>query len=318
MLLSRVADAVYWIGRYLERAQHTARLLDVAADLRLGRPSTVGSGAIERLYATLGLAATDPSDAVAVLDAALLDPSNQSSIASCIQTARENARQVREEISSDMWEQLNALYLRVRQMRDEGLTSGRTHYVSRTIVEGVHLFEGVTDATMSHGEGWQYLQAGRFLERADATAALLDAFFRDEAGSDGQPPPLDQADWVALLRACSALEGYCRHYTADVRPQRVTDFLLLNADFPRSIRFAAGRIEAALTTIARAGTRTRVGRAERLSGRLRSSLDYAQVDEILADGALPYLTGLRRQCSQIHAAVYQSYISYSVESALQA
>jgi uncharacterized alpha-E superfamily protein len=318
MLLSRVADALYWISRYLERAEHTARLLDVAADLRLGRASTTGAGAIERLYATLGLAATDPADAVAVLDAALLDLSNRSSIASCVQAARENGRQVRDEISSDMWEQLNALYLRVRQMRDEGQTSGRTHYVSRTIIEGIHLFEGVTDATMSHGEGWQYLQAGRFLERADATAALLDAFFRDEADPEGMPPPLDQADWVALLRACSGLEGYCRQNTADVRPERVTDFLLLNAEFPRSIRFAAGRVETALIALGRQGARPRAGRAEQLSGRLRASLDYVQLDEILADGALPYLRGLRRQCGQIHAAIDQSYISYSIEAALQA
>ena len=111
------------------------------------------------------------------------------------------------------------------------------------IIEGAHLFAGVTDATMGHGEGWHYLQAGRFLERAVATARLLDAFFSDASGPVPMPP-LDRADWVALLRSCAALEGYCRQYTADVRPERVTEFLLLNAECPRSIRFAPTRVEA--------------------------------------------------------------------------
>ncbi len=150
-----------------------------------------------------------------------------------------------------MWEQINALYLRVRQIRTDASWAGRTHYVSRSIIEGVHLFQGITDATMGHGEGWQYLRAGRFLERAASTAMLLDAFLDDESLPAAIPPPLDQADWVALLRSCSALEGYCRHYTADVRPERVTEFLLLDAECPRSIRFAATRVEGALRALAR-------------------------------------------------------------------
>jgi uncharacterized alpha-E superfamily protein len=132
------------------------------------------------------------------------------------------------------------------------------------------------------------------------------------------PLPLDQADLVALLRSCSALEGYCRHYTADVRQERVIEFLLLNAEFPRSIRFSASRVEGALRELGRHSARSGGGRAERLSGRLRASLDYAQVDEILNDGAREYLAGVGRQCVHLHTAIYQSYISYSIESALSA
>jgi uncharacterized alpha-E superfamily protein len=246
---------------------------------------------------------------------ALFDASHRNSVAACVLAARENARQVREEISSDMWEQLNDLFLRVRKLQEVS-AGGRTHYVSRVIVEGVHLFAGITDATMGHAEGWQYLQAGCFLERAAATATLLDAFLVDKG--DAEPAALDQADWVALLRSCSALEGYCRHYTADVRPGRVTEFLLLDPECPRSIRFAATRLETALREIARYTGRPSGGRAERLSGRLRSSLDYAQVDEILSDDPHAYLMSVSRQCSQIHSAIHQSYISYSIETALPA
>jgi len=315
MLLSRVADALYWISRYLERAEHTARVVDVARELALDRAATVHPRAIERLYGSLGLPPGSTNGVQSLLNVALFDTSNRNSVTACVMAARENARQVREEISSDMWEHLNGLFLRVRKLQDAS-AGGRTHYVSRIIVEGVHLFAGITDATMAHAEGWQFLQAGCFLERAGATAKLLDAFLVETAGD--VPAALDQADWVALLRSCSALEGYCRRYTAEVRPERVTEFLLLDAECPRSIRFAATRLEVALRAIAQYSGRASGGRAERLSGRLRASLDYAQVDEILSDDPHAYLLNVIRQCAQIHTAVYQSYVSYSIETALSA
>ena len=155
-----------------------------------------------------------------------------------------------------MWEQINALFLRVRSMRRRRRLAGAHALRARARSSKASTsFEGITDATMGHGEGWQYLQAGRFLERAvldgDAPRCLL------REGVRSRPPcrPLDQADWVALLRSCSALEGYCRRYTADVRPERVTEFLLLDAEFPRSIRFCrhAGRGARSARWLATAG-----------------------------------------------------------------
>jgi uncharacterized alpha-E superfamily protein len=166
---------------------------------------------------------------------------------------------------------------------------------------------------MGHGEGWQYLQAGRFLERADATAKLVDLHFRDKTRL-----PATHLEWVGLLRSCSALEAYCRHYTADLRPERIAEFLLLNPEFPRSVRFAAARVESALRSVAQYTTRGVGGRAERLSGRLHASLDYGQVDEILNDDPHTYLAEIGRYCMQIHAAAYQSYVTYPIESALPA
>src|SRR4051794_17666157 len=147
MLLSRVADAIYWISRYLERAEHTARVVDVAVDLGLGRGASVEGGAIQRLYGSLGLPpALAEAQVASFADAALFDWTHHNSVVGCITNARENARQVREEISSDMWEQLNSLFLRLKQMQGE--TRGtRTRFVARTIIEGVHLFQGITDAT---------------------------------------------------------------------------------------------------------------------------------------------------------------------------
>jgi uncharacterized alpha-E superfamily protein len=312
MLLSRMADSLYWISRYLERAEHTARVVGVAVDIRLGRGSGAGMGAGERLYESIGLGGPRGSRS----HTAFFDDAHPSSVFSSVTLARENARQVREGISSEMWEQLNALYLRLKQMREDAAWTGRTHYLARTVMDGIHLFQGVTDATMDHGEGWQYLQAGRYLERAGATAKLLDQFLSDAAGEVGAP--LDQAEWVALLRSCSAREAYYRQYTADVRPERVAGFLLLNAEFPRSVRFAAGRVEAALLDMARWSGRRAGGRAERLAGRLHASLDYGQLDEILRDGAHAYLTGISAQCAEIHGALHQTYLSYPIETALPA
>lgn len=316
MLLSRVADSLYWISRYLERAEHTARLVDVAIEQGLGRASSFTGSAVERLYQSVGLDSTS-QDVTAMAGGALFDLANRNSVVACVTAARENARQVREEIASEMWEQLNALYLRLKQMREEGAWGARIHHVSRAVIDGVRLFKGITNGTMSHGEGWQYLQVGHYLERSNATASLLTLFVPGSTSATAMTEPRDQVEWVTLLEACSALEAYCRYYTADVRAGRVTEFLLLNSEFPRSVRFSAVQLEAALRTLAGYSTRT-AGRGERLAGRLRASLEYAQVDEILNDDPQTYLTNISRQCTQIHAAVQQSYVSYPIESALPA
>ncbi len=314
MLLSRVADALYWISRYLERAEHTARLIDVRLDLGLDRRPDSEGWDFDRLYAALRLSATDaPSSPAAMIDRLVFDLSTRDSVAACVTAARENARQVREEISSDMWEQVNALFLRLNQARTEGTWSARPHYLARMVIEGVHLFEGITDATMGHGEGWQHLQVGRFLERAGATASLVDLHFDVES----MLPPA-HLEWVGLLRSCSALEAYCRCYTADFRPERIAEFLLLNAEFPRSVRFAAARTESAVRSIAQLTGRGAGGRAERVAGRLHASLDYGQVDEILGDDSHAYLDGIEQYCAQIHTALYESYLTYTIEAALPA
>lgn len=313
MLLSRVADALYWISRYLERAEHTARLIDVRLDLGLDRQRSTDGWNFDRLYTALRVPQTSepPSSPGTLVDALIFDADSDDSVLSAVTAARENARQVREEISSDMWEQLNGLFLRLKEARTEGTWSSRPHYICRMTIEGVHLFDGVTDATMAHGEGWQYLQAGRYLERAGATAALLDLFFHE-----GSRLPPNHAEWVGLLRSCSALEAYCRCYTAVIRPERVAEFLLLNSEFPRSVRFAAARVEYALRSIAKYAGRATGGRTERLAGRLHASLDYGQVDEILSEDPHDYLEGIGRYCAQIHVAAYQTYVNYPIESAL--
>jgi uncharacterized alpha-E superfamily protein len=321
MLLSRTADALYWLSRYLERAEHSARVISVRLDLGLDRRADEDGWQFERSYSSLRVKPPGPDQMpatpTALVTRVFLDPNNRESVVACVFAARANARQVREEISSDMWAHLNALYLRLQQVLGDPSQATRPHSFAQLVIEGVHLFQGITDATMGHGEGWQYLQAGRYLERAEATSALLDVHVLDDEGSDGGSGRTHQEE-IGLLRSCSALEAYCRHYTADVRPERVLEFLLLSPEFPRSVRFAARHLESSLRAIAQFTSRRAGGKADRLAGRLHASLDYGQVDEIMDDDAHTFLAAIATLCAQIHTAIHQSYIGYPIESALPA
>jgi uncharacterized alpha-E superfamily protein len=315
-MLSRVADGLYWMSRYLERAENIARLVNVNLNLALEGVPADAPRHWGRLLASLPDPPPWVSTPVDAVERSTVDLANRESIAACVGAARENARQVREEISSEMWEEINRLFLAVqrRQPVESEWTAGTHEFLTATI-NGVHQIQGVTDATMTHGEGWHYIELGRYLERASATASLLDVQFRDRAPDDPRPAGVGEyVEWVGLLKSCCAFEAYCRHYTADVRPHRIAEFLVLNTDFPRSIHFAVAHVQASLKGIA-ALTGGVNGRADRLAGRLLASLDYGQIDEIM--GELPtYLENIVRQANLINAAVYQQYIAYPVDTGL--
>lgn len=310
-MLSRVADGFYWMSRYLERAEHAARVIDVYLSLTLDGPADAGGRAL------LASIATPPGPDVRPQLSGRVDAAHLAAVADAVVRARENARQIREQISSDMWEQLNTLYLTVG-------SAGNAHMLDpgafmRATVDKSHLFYGVTEATLSHGEGWHYMQLGRYLERTMTTASMLQQYFHDRAeAADGSPALTRDREsaGVGLLRACAALEAYCRHYTADIRSERLAEFLLLNAESPRSARFAADRMEDSLRAIARGMGRQAGGRPERFAGRLRAALNYGTIDEIIEDSVVRYVENVRKQCAQIHSALYQTYISYSIETAI--
>lgn len=317
-MLSRVADAFYWMSRYLERAEHSARVIDVYLSLTLddGSDSEVGHSLIASVGGPPPGYSTGQDTPAG--SAGRLAARQREAVTLCISAARENARQIREQISSEMWEQLNRLYLLVRDAERQRVWADEPGPFVRTIVEGVHLFQGVTDSTLSHDQGWHFIQIGRFIERASTTAAMLESHFGSGSSArkaaDSELP--EYVEWVGLLRACAAFEAYCRYYTADVRPERIAEFLLLNAEFPRSVRFVADRIEGSLRAVAHALGRPTNGRPERFAGRLRAALSYGQIDEIMADSLADYLQSIRKQCDQVHAALYQTYITYSIEAAI--
>ena len=219
-MLSRVADSLYWMSRYLERAEHTARLIDVDFQLRLDQSPEAGSGRWLRLLEALQAPAPEDGkiDATTLTHILTLDKTNPSSIISCVTSARENLRQVREQCSSEMWEQLNRLYLQVNSTTSSEAWLLHSYVFFRAVQEGAHLFHGVTDSTMSHGEGWQYIQLGRYVERTDAVARLIGAYFSRlscRPRSDQAVESEEYLEWVGLLKSCAAFrsllqELYCR------------------------------------------------------------------------------------------------------------
>jgi uncharacterized alpha-E superfamily protein len=295
------------MSRYLERAEHTARIGHVCRSVRLERSSDT----VRRLMQAVSPAPTGYGPALPDPDDISPDERLVLTIAACVAAARENARQGREQISTEMWEQLNRLYLHVRQQQDPTHAALYIH-----IREAAHLFQGVTDSTMIHAEGWHYIQIGRSLERAAATATMLEMHFEKSEEAEKDRDIGAYISWTSLLRSCSAFEAYCQRYTADVRPERVAEFLLLSADFPRSVRFAIDTVEASLRAIARGLGRSSTSSVDRLAGRLRASLDYSQIDEIMADSLQSYVRGIRKHCDLVHTALYQTYINYLTETAI--
>lgn len=312
-MLSRVADSFYWMSRYLERAEHAARVLDVHHSLTLDDPTDmVGHALLVAVGAAEPLAEDGSGRAEAT---GRIDPAHRKTVSNAVIAARENARQIREQISSEMWEELNLMYLDIRDA-ESSAAQDPSAFMRRTIA-GAHRFYGVTEATLSHGEGWHHMQLGRYIERASSTASMLEQYFEDRKDADGEPAVIgDYVERVGLLRACAAFEAYCRFYTADIRPERLAEFLLLNAEFPQSVRFAADRLEESLRAVARVLGRQSTGRPERLAGRLRAALNYGTIDEIIADSVVRYVVSIRKQCGQIHTAFYQTYISYPIETAI--
>jgi uncharacterized alpha-E superfamily protein len=219
-----------------------------------------------------------------------------------------------------MWEQLNRLYLEVMDARPEEEWMLKSHGFFRAVQEGAHLFQGITDGTMSHGEGWQHIQLGRYVERTDTLACLMETHFRRtsapaDLAADQVVESAEYLEWVGLLRACVAFEAYCKAHTAAIRPLRVAEFLLLNPEFPHSVRFAVDRVNAALHIIGDL-TERKAKTPTRIAGRLRAQLSFSQIEEIVASGAHAYLENVRSECAQIHAAIHQVYFDYAIEENL--
>lgn len=313
MMLARVADSLYWIGRYVERAEHMARLSDVMLNATLDR--TDAATQVARI-ALSAVGEPDPAKAQNPYEAALalvLDREDPGSIATSLSRARENARQVRDQITTETWERLNLVHLRMsdpdaaRTFRD-----GSQLFLHDTIAD-LHLFKGAADATMSHGEGWRFLLLGVYLERAQLIGGLLEVCF-----GDGRRKPIsDHFALTSLLRMSCALEPYLRVYTADMQPRFILEFLLLDEDFPRSLRFCTARIEEHLAGVS-GHVESGHTSPDRLAGRLRARLQYADMDEILAQGASAFIKSVLDECAAIHRTIYETFVAYPLEQRLPA
>ena len=320
-MLSRVADSLYWMSRYLERAENTVRQLDVTLSLMLDPGGASAESRWTRLLASLG----DPAglewngDLESMTHTLIFDSLGPASVTFCVNGARENARQVREEISTEQWQRLNRLFHQIRSPHAETQFRTSMNDLLASIVDGIHLFKGVSDTTMIHGQGWQFIRLGRYLERAYSTATLLEVYQPDLfCAPEREHSGYQYLEQVGLLRCCTAFEAYCQVYTADISADRILEFLLLNREFPHAIRYSVDCIRAALEAIQRSGGRRSPEELAAGIGRLHAMLQYTSITEIIAGNPGAFLHSIRQQCMRIHELVYRYYVQYSIQSALTA
>jgi uncharacterized alpha-E superfamily protein len=315
-MLSRVADSLYWMNRYLERAEHTARLLRVRLDTMVEESDEAASHSWLRLLAALRVRLPEgEADAAAITHHLAFDRLNRSSVLSAVRGARDNARQVREQISSEMWEGLNRQYLQLMQANFDTVWTTQPAGFFRDLGEDLYLLEGLSHATMRHGEGWRFLELGRYIERAQQVSRLLDVHFGDMPG-DG-PSGLSEPryfDWIALLKQCTGFEAYCKVYTARIEPAKIAEFLIFDPEFPHSVRFSVNRMAEALAAIGEGTPHVRRAACDRLAGRLTADLAYGQISELMSGGMDAFLEETQKMCEAIHVAVHDSFITYGADA----
>jgi uncharacterized alpha-E superfamily protein len=311
-LLSRAAEAVYWMARYIERAENVARFIDVNLHLQLDLPLEPAhqwqplidtSGDAEEFLERHGKA--KKSNVIKFL---VWDTKNLNSISSCLRAARENARSIREIISSEMWEQVNSMYLKIQSQRALQ-DSERLAEILRGIRMGCHMFEGITDSTMSYNEAWNFLRLGRQLERADKTSRILDVkYFMLLPSANSVGSPYDDIHWSAVLKSVSGFEMYRKRH-GRIAPRSIVDFLVLEREFPRAIRHCLRAADESLHAI----TGTPMGSCEYPSERtlapLRAELDYTSVEDIINQGLHEYLDTLQGRMNKIDVSLGRDFFS---------
>ena len=315
-MLSRVAESLYWMSRYIERAEHTARVIAVKLESMVEQTPEDASASWARVNEALKgeKIVHQGHDAFAITRMLAFDRDNESSLITSLSMARDNARQVREALSNEVWESLNRLYLRLSPVTMDSIWVHTPARLFREALEEMHALEGVTYSTLSHGEGWYFLELGKHIERAQLLGRLLDVHFRGPR--DGMQGGPKYFDWLVLLKFCTAFEPYTKLYTASIRPQKIAEFLLFDSEFPHSICFSVDRVTDALARVAPGAPPARRAAVERLAGRLKASVDFGQIDELMSGGIAAFLADITKQCEKIHETLYASYITYGAETVL--
>lgn len=316
-MLSRVADSLYWMSRYIERSENIARLLDVNLQLQLDFEDMDDATLKEHWEPVIRAAGEenlfyeihDRADSETVTNFLTFESKNKSSILSCVKLARENARMVRDQISTEMWECLNQAYLFLKSNNSVRVWVSGPYAFYKQIQDYSHLFRGLTDATFSHSEGFHFMQVGKFLERADKTSRILDFKYHILLPSlEDVGGAVDAVQWGAILRSCSAFEAYNRLFVSSVSPKKVHDFLIFDDHFPRSIKSCVRELDQNLHAISGCALMEHSNNAERVSGQILSELKYGSIEEAFRFGLHEYLTQLQASFIEIGKAVYDTYM----------
>ena len=315
-MLSRTADHLCWMSRYTERAENTARMLDVNYQTSLLPQSTTVAQAgwqgllsiseLKPAYTTKYGDSINPRD---VMDFMVRDEKNSSSIISCLKNARENARAVRGTLTTEVWETLNQTYLEVFRMLRNGEFERDQGQFFEWVKFRSHLSRGVTMGTMLQDEAFYFLRLGTFLERADNTARLVDVKFHSFQGDFlGVPNEEDQEydfyHWSAILRSVSGFEVYRKVYRDVIKPERVAELLILRAEMPRSLLGCLNEVMHTLPMV----TSDVSSETQRRAGKLRADLQFARIDEILATGLHAFLTQFLDRVNELGAHISREFL----------
>ncbi len=313
-MLSRVAKNLYWMSRNIERADNIARFVDVNLHLLMDLPveeinqweSLIAITGDKELFDKRYGAATSEN----VIEFLTFDKEYHNSLYCCLQNARENARTVREGISSELWRKINEMYLDLGAPGMKRKAQAEPNRFYSSIKDGCTLLQGLSEGTMTHGEAWHFMRLGQAMERADKTSRILDVkYFILLPDAGYVNTPYDNIQWAAVLKSVSALEMFRLEYRR-IAPRSVAEFLLLNQGFPRAFRFCIARAERCLHEISGSADGNYANPAERCLGRLSSVLSYTDIDEILAQGLHEYIDGLQLQLNTAGAAIGETFFGH--------
>lgn len=306
-MLSRVADSLYWLGRYVERAENLARMVEVTRQDALETFNRKTKDTIWKpvIYATsIDFELKDEQKAALDQDTAYyiaLHPLNPRSIAACIASARENARSVRDQLSQEMWLELNGIHLFLSSKAAHDKFRNNPEALFRQIIRFSIIFQGLSQSTIRHDEGWHFARLGRFIERADKTSRILDTLtFK------GEKPSVFSL--LAVLRSCSAFTAFRAQYRTDTSLRNVAAFLFFSPDFPRSIRFCLRRINDTLLEISGTSQGTFSNEAERITGSALALVNFTEIDQLLEDGLHEGIDDLQGKLNDIGQNIFETYV----------
>jgi uncharacterized alpha-E superfamily protein len=312
-MLSRVAESIYWMARYIERAENLARFIDVTLNLILDQPMATTpqweplvrtTGDDEYFKKHYGAPTRDH-----VIRFLTFDREYPNSIISALSIARENARTVREAIPSETWEQLNEFYYFVTQSAENNAAIRSPADFFGEVRRQSHMFNGLADATMAHDKGWNFLNLGRLLERADKTSRILDVkYFTLLPHVQDVGTTIDDLQWSAVLRSVSGLELYRKRFHG-ITVHRVVEFLILDRAFPRSIQFCLANADRSLHEISGTPEASYRNPAEQQLGRIRSELAYLDVEAIINQGLHEFIDGLQTSLNNIGNAISETFFN---------
>ena len=321
-MLCRVADSLFWMSRYIERAENTVRLVDVNLQILLEtdgantdnigtfwHPIIESTGDLpiySKLYSDF--------ESRSVMEYLTFSRDNPGSVISSIRSARENARMIRDQISEDMWEIINRLYLFLKNTDPKKIWKTGPYDFYKEIREYSNLFQGVTESTFPHAVGYEFIQAGRFIERADKTARILRAKVLMDAywGKLKESNPLDGPQWLSILRACSAEEAFQQMHSQQLEANDIVEFLALSRYFPRSIRFCVAQLQKHVHAISECPLTHYSNEAERKCGILISKLNYCTIDEISGEHTDKFLGDITAILDEIAVELNNRYMFFPI------